>query len=318
MQAWDLQITDDYSLASGYSGSPVVDEITGNVLGVVSHKQGDKKGIAIAIAELERIWNVIDSDKLYKILWKLGYQEQERKFFQIIKNQSVSAFLIHGSVAHGQRWLLNRLVEKYLPETITGRVIKINLSRKGRRTNVQALWRELGGRCGLRGRPFSPEEIAERVYRCWQTQNVLLIFHDIDCMPEDYLQRLIRDFWTPLAEKAREMSSEKCEYKLLMFLVDYTGVVGNLDAIFSDKIDPDRPYHPIKPKKISQFTDETLNQWMMDKYTELPIELTHDFDDTVKVILENSEDGIPEYVLAEICDRCGFNWYDEVERWWKL
>ena len=318
MQAWDLQITDDYSLESGYSGSPVVDATTGNVLGVVSHKKGDKKGIAIAIGELDRIWKIIDSDRLYKILWKLGYQEQERKFFQIIKTQSISAFLIHGSIAYGQRWLLNRLVEKYLPETITGKVIQVNLSRRVRRTDVRALWRELRGRCGLRGRSFSPEEIAERVYRWWQTQNVLLIFHDVDCMTENYLQRLIRDFWTPLAEKAREMGTGKSEHQLLMFLVDYTGEIGNLDMLFSDKIDRDCPYHPIKPKKISQFTEETLDRWMMDKYDELPLELTHDLDETIAAILENSEGGIPEYVLAEICDRCGFNWYDEVERWWKL
>lgn len=316
MQAWDLQITDDYSLESGYSGSPVVDATTGNVLGVVSHKKGDKKGIAIAIGELDRIWKIIDSDKLYQILLKLGYREQEKKFLQIIKTQSISAFLIHGSVDHGQRWLLNRLVEKHLPDTITGKVIKIDLSRKGRKTNIQALWRELGRRLGLSH--GSPEAISERVYRCWQTQNVLLIFHSIEFMMEDYLQQLIRDFWTPLAENARKESNEKNEYKLLMFLVDYTGVVGNLETIFSEKIDRDRPYHPIKPRKISQFTEELLEGWIINESQALPMELTQEFDETIATILENSEGGIPEYALAEICDRCGFNWYDEVERWWKL
>jgi len=57
IKAWDLKIEDDYQLQPGYSGSPVVDEISGEVLGIVSHRQGQgERGLAISIEALPNIW----------------------------------------------------------------------------------------------------------------------------------------------------------------------------------------------------------------------------------------------------------------------
>ncbi|AOX01153.1 hypothetical protein BJP34_18415 [Moorena producens PAL-8-15-08-1] len=319
IQSWDLHIVDDYGLQRGYSGSPVVDEASGELLGVVSHRQGDgKTGLAISIGALDGIWRVLDGDQLYKVLVKLGYEEQERLFFRLIRTQSVAAFLIHGYPDYGQRWLLNRLVEKHLPNTITGKVIKVNLARKARRTDIKTLWRELGNQVGLWGKGVSVNAITERVYRYWQTQNVLLVFHDVHVMPEAYLDQLIREFWTPLATNARQVTPSASRFKLLMFLVDYEGTVGNLDAIFSDKIDRTQPQMPVKSPKINQFDEDELIDWMMRESEELPIEFTHEVDETVKVVLENSDNGIPEYVLAEICDRCGVDWFNDVKQRWRL
>ncbi|NES21588.1 MAG: DUF342 domain-containing protein, partial [Symploca sp. SIO3E6] len=154
-----------------------------------------KGQIKAAEAELQEISQQIEvldknvsSEQLYKLLLRLGYKRQVRLFRQLVEAQSISAFLIHGSPEHGQRWLLNRLVGQYVPQSISGKVVKIDLSRKVRRTNVSALWRQLGSYFNLTGRGISPSEIAERVYRCWQTQNVLFVFHDVDCMPPAYLQ----------------------------------------------------------------------------------------------------------------------------------
>ena len=57
---------------------------------------------------------------------------------------------------------------------------------------------------------------------------------------------------------------------------------------------------------------------MLAEFEELPIKLTHNLDDTVQDILAESDQGIPEYVLEGIFERCGYNYYDEVERLWKL
>ena len=54
------------------------------------------------------------------------------------------------------------------------------------------------------------------------------------------------------------------------------------------------------------------------QFNELPIELTHHLDETAYSILKDSGDGIPEYVLAGIFERCGYDYYDEVKRLWKL
>jgi len=57
IEAWDLQITDNYFLQPGYSGSPVIDQKSGYVLGIVSHRQGEgEKGLAISLKALEAVW----------------------------------------------------------------------------------------------------------------------------------------------------------------------------------------------------------------------------------------------------------------------
>jgi hypothetical protein len=65
---WDLNINEgEYAIQDGYSGSPVIDVETGEVIGVVSHRVGVKgKGIAIAIRSLEKIWEDMPSNLKYE------------------------------------------------------------------------------------------------------------------------------------------------------------------------------------------------------------------------------------------------------------
>jgi hypothetical protein len=57
VKAWNLEIENGEYLHDGYSGSPVIDTITGFCLGVITYKQGEgSTGLAIAIEELEKIW----------------------------------------------------------------------------------------------------------------------------------------------------------------------------------------------------------------------------------------------------------------------
>lgn len=77
IKVWDLKVVDDYDLERGYSGSPVVDPQSGYVVGVTSHRrEGEKKGLAIAIEALQEIWpnslpNLFASAK--------DYQENKRR-----------------------------------------------------------------------------------------------------------------------------------------------------------------------------------------------------------------------------------------------
>jgi len=267
--------------------------------------------------KLEDLDKTSNSEQLYRTLLKLGYEKQVQLFVRLIQAQSVGAFLIHGSLKYGQRWLLNRLVDQYVPYSISGKRIKIELSRSVGRTDVDSLWRELGNQVGKRSQQLSPLEIAEGVYRWWQTENVLLVFHDVNLMPKDYLEKLISDFWNPLVNKAREVTSNS-KYQLIMFLVDYEGSVGNLDSLFAEQVDSTQLDTPLRPPCISKFTPDNVTNWMLAEFEELPIELTHNVDDAVQNILSESDKGIPEYVLAGIFERCGYNYYNEVERLWKL
>ncbi|MFE4107829.1 trypsin-like peptidase domain-containing protein [Almyronema epifaneia] len=318
IQAWDLQITDNHPLKPGYSGSPVIDTGSETVIGVVSHLQGQGEfGLAISIEALNQIWRVVDSEQLYRTLMKLGYRQQVRQFTQLIRKHAIAALLIYGDPGYGQKWLLNRLVNQHLPHNLTGKVVKVDLSRRVRRSDVSALWRELARRVGLKGQPV-PEEIIQRVYRWWETQNVLLIFHNVDFLPQASFQGLLQDFWLPLASQARELKTPASDYKLLMFLIDYQGRVGDWNAPFVEKIDSRwSPQFPVRSPRLEEFSDNELLDWITDESDELPPEFKNE-EEIVEQILKNSDDGIPELVLQEICERCGCDWYEELERWLKL
>ncbi|MBE8997870.1 hypothetical protein IQ274_06465 [Nostoc sp. LEGE 12447] len=271
--------------------------------------------------QLDNLSKSSESERLYYALLKLGYHTQVRTFKRFIDTQSIGAFLIHGSLYYGQRWLLNRLARRHVPENIPGKEVIIDLSRIARQSDVAALWRELSSRVGL-GRQSSISEIAERVYKWWQTQNVLLIFHNVHVLPEAFLHNLLQDFWQPLASKAKEIITQKQQFKLLMFLIDYDGCVGSWNMSFADKLLPTwKPDTPVKLPAITEFSEDELEDWLWQGYEteELPPTLTaEDVDQTVQMILQNSDNGIPEPVIEEICRLSGCDWCEEERKWLKL
>ena len=319
IQAWDLQIIDDHPLKPGYSGSPVVDRETGEVLAVVSHRQGQgESGLAISISALEKIWPIIDSNQVYQILLKLGYWQQVRQFKKLINTHSVAALLIHGEPQSGQRWLLNRLVSQHVRKSLTSSPVVVDFDSPVRRDDVKALWRVLAWKVGLKGQA-APEEIIKKVYKLWKTQNVLIVLHKIDLLPEPGLRvsELIENFWLPLASQAREAMKDNQDYKLLMFLVDYQGKVGKLNLPFIEKLDAVwNPQWPLLAPKIEDFSDDELRDWLEHEGDSLPVDFNNE-EVIIQEILKNSENGIPELVLQEICDRCDCDWYEELEKLWK-
>jgi hypothetical protein len=270
--------------------------------------------------QIDNLDTVGFSHELYRALLKLGYQKQVISFKKFIKAQSIGAFLIHGSPDYGQRWLLNRIVTQHIEDSTTSKVLKVELHRMGRRIDINSLWRELGGRVGLK-RQNSPLEIVERVYQWWQTQNVILVFHDVDYMPEKYLHDLIDEFWLPLATQARESISQT-KFRLLMFLVDYEGCVGNRNTLFVEQVEPNwKPKIPVKLPTIHPFCQQILGQWLETlemEFDKLPLlTVINQKKDPVQQILENSDNGIPELAFEEICDWCECNWYEAKDKWLK-
>ena len=287
-----------------------------------------KKQIEEAEAEREQIGQQLkglentspsSGKDLYRTLLRLGYRQQTRLFRRVIESESAAALLIHGLPDYGQRWLLNRLVVQYVPYLLTGKIVTVNVGRKFLRHDVSPLWRELARRVGLWGKQSSPLEIAERVYQIWQTQNVLLIFHEVETMPENCLSELIQDFWLPLVSKVQERSSQASKFKLLMFLVDYEGATEKWNLPFVEKLDASWEQQKlIKLPMITKFSEDDLYDWIETEYDKLPAVLTAQVDNTVQTILASSDNGIPELAIEEICDRCGVDWYEESEKWVKL
>jgi nucleoside phosphorylase len=68
-------------------------------------------------------------DDLYKALLRLGYFKQTKLYRKFVDKHPIVAFLIYGQLNYGQRWLLNRLVEKHTYDSIADTPIKIKWSQ---------------------------------------------------------------------------------------------------------------------------------------------------------------------------------------------
>ncbi|MBW4481866.1 MAG: toll/interleukin-1 receptor domain-containing protein [Tildeniella torsiva UHER 1998/13D] len=257
--------------------------------------------------------------KLYKALLKLGYRQQVRLFRKAVETESIAAFLIHGLPEHGQRWLLNRLAVKYVDCYLNSKRVVVNPGRLVRRTDASALWRELGGQLGVKGLQPSREDIAQKAYQCWLTQDVIFVIHDVNILPEVAVCDLIDNFWLPLSRQVKNAASPSQTRKLLLFLVDYEGEAERWNIPCVEKLDSNWDgQQPIKPPKLREFTDSDLENWLEDHHGDLPSDLTRGIDEKVDEILENSDQGIPELAFREICERCGYDWYEEREKWLNL
>jgi len=274
--------------------------------------QGIKRTLT-EIAEAQREFKT----KLYGALLKLGYQQQARIFLRAINAESVAAFLIHGpDKEYGQRWLLNRLVVEYLPLHTMSKVVTIDLGGTTRRKDIGACWRELGKRLNLRGKSLTAAAIADGVYRWWLTQDVIFVLNSVNTLTEASLQKLIEEFWLPLIQRV-QMAGQESDRKLLMFLVDYEGIAEQWQLPWVEKLDTWEPRQPIKSPKLREFTNQELMDWIVTQYSELPLVLKQGIDEKVDEILANSEQGIPELVLQEICMQCGYDWFEELDKWLK-
>ena len=258
----------------------------------------------------------LDKDTLYKTLLRLNFTNQVSLFRHFVETHRVGSCLIHGEPEYGQRWLLNRLV-KLIPNGQSAKVIQLGLSRKSRGSYIDSLWRELGGRVGLPG-VQPPQKIAEAVCKWWQTQTVILVFQNVDQMPQEYMNQFLCEFWLPLVHISGNCSPRSGSYRLLMFLVDYSGCVERWKIDCVEAIDSTwKPQMLVKLPKLNRLSERDLVIWMETGINDLPVKLTSQFEPTVQSILENSDNGQPELALEYICSLCECNWYDWEQVWLK-
>ncbi|OCQ97673.1 hypothetical protein BCD64_06125 [Nostoc sp. MBR 210] len=259
--------------------------------------------------------NRLDSNQLHKALLCLNYTKQENLFREFVERHQIGACLIHGEPEHGQRWLLNRLLG-LVPNGRTESVIyPLNLLVATRSSSIDALWRELGKAVGA-ARLATCDEIAQKVGNLWKSQTVILIFHNLDQLPEDYFNEFICKFWQPLTSIACSSQANVRNYRLLAFLMDLSGCVDSWGITWAETIDLNwEPHTPLKLPKITKLSHNELSYWLEKSPHPLPEKLTAEIDKIALDILKNSDDGKPEAVLDYICELCDCNWY-EWERVW--
>jgi len=264
--------------------------------------------------QLRRAETGSSSEQLFQALLNLNYKAQIRRFRQLVTNHPSYACLIHGEPAHGQHWLLNRLIE-LIPGSGNGRVLSVDLGRRGRTSSVIALWRELGQQVGLSG-AVGPENIAVCVQQWLQTQTVVIVLDQIDLMPHEQVTNLLEQFWKPLVQNAG--SSVPQQHRLVLLCIAYSGPAEAWSVPMVDLPGPGWQGHElVRLPVIACFDQEMLATWVADQVLALPVTAIEAAEATAQNLFDAAEAGTPEYVFDEICTLCKLRWSDYEALWVK-
>jgi inactive STAND/Effector-associated domain 8 len=250
---------------------------------------------------------------LFDFLLQMDFKLQARLVRKVLDLHRTAAFLVHGEPYCGQQLLVNRLF-RLKPEWKNTSPIKIDVSHNGAGRSTLHLWRQLASWLRL-PKDIEPKEIVHKICDRLSTQDVILIFYTIDYMPPKVLVAWLQEFWEPLVAQVEI----NCPYNernthLLMFLVDNSGSVCESNILLAKQFDePDYPRIPLHLPPVGPFPPNVLDDWI-DMVTaiesmQIPTGLTS------KILLEKTENGIPEFVYEEICDFCGHSWEGGLAKW---
>jgi hypothetical protein len=143
-------------------------------------------------------------------------------------------------------------------------------------------------------------------------------YQNVDQMPQEYMSQFLCEFWLPLVHISGKCSSWSGNYRLLLFLVDYSGCVEQWKIDCVEALDSNwKPQILVKLPRLNRLSDRDLVIWMETGINDLPVKLTSQLERTVQIILENSDNGLPELVLEYICSLCECNWYEWEQVWLK-
>lgn len=271
--------------------------------------------------------SVQGEQKFRDTLWTLNYSQQRDKFLDIFDKPRIGAFLITGpSDACGQRWLLNRLVQKELEDDyaahITDRCKPITIRFNGlNRPTLDFFWRQLRKQLATNSSPLAePDDILNGLVAAWQERDVVIVLDDV-CYPgQEFPQKLLQEFWQPLVPKLKTAvaSGNWC----LLVMIDNKGLAALPDQS-ADLADPLAPI--VLPPLPLQIPPNELRGWLRDGRTRLTIlepaqkKLNlNTLDAVLNHLLHESEDGVPLYLLDELCHVCNYEWSDLQEKWMKL
>lgn len=238
--------------------------------------------------------------KLGDALLRLDYTRQVFRFRTTIDGKGIAAFLVR-SPGNGDedaqdciRLLVKRLLT-YIPNQISTPPIKVRLGCNVRRSDATALWRELAKKVGSSVHAGA-QEIAERVADRLRTQNVVLIFTDLDRLD---LAVCMRDFWAPLVQAAQQ--APPGGYHLILLLIDYAGV--------ASLPEPHAPIMLVGLPRVRRFPEADLTAWIEGVLGDLPpdaLPKVGDLDEAVTALLQqlvsSGPDRGPDLVLWQICE----------------
>ena len=247
---------------------------------------------------------------LYRSLLTLNYAPQLQSFRASIASQTLAAFLINGKAMYGQRWLLNRLLQRYESSI---QVVSVDLRGLGHRPSFITLYRTISAKAKIPA--DTVQQIADILCNWWKTQHTIIVLHSVDRIGAPLLDEFLQNFWRPVVTVACDSPFYSGKYKLLMFLVDNSGIVPAWDITFAHPLEDGwTPEIPIRLPAIALMSYKDLDAWINDPQNDLSDDFTARSD--AQTVLNNT-DGIPESVLKELCAIYDYDWEQGAAQWLK-
>ena len=250
---------------------------------------------------------------LFDLLLQIDFKQQFRLVKTAIDKYQIIGFLVHGELDCGQQMLVNRLY-RVKSTWQNHKPISIDVSSGAGYSNLRKLWGRVAGCLNL-PRDTEYSLILERICDRLKTQDVIFIFSKVELMLlTKTLIPWLEEFWQPLVRMAKTIEPLR-ETHLLMFLVDNCGSVCESELNLSQEFEPlnYNPFVPLQLPPASPFTLQMLEDWL--DYAISLSQISMPAGLTAQVLYEKSEQGIPQYVVDEICKHCGLSWEGGLAKW---
>jgi hypothetical protein len=266
---------------------------------------------------LQKIEDKWRQSSYYKALLGLNFSKQLDSFQQIVGQNSVGACIIHGQQGSGQRWLLHRLIEEIPNQSDTPpKFAKIALQKKGFAPTKDNILAEISRHFIETKGPKEPKEIIDAIYNCWINQNVIIIFYEVDRIPEKQIQDSIYTLWIELVNKVQnsDIQTHSCK-KLFMFLIDENGCVEKWIIEFREPDDNNLwTDFAIKLLFIDKLSPHDLKYWIQEHKKVLPDSLTKLEEPSIKELLIQWDGGLAMKVIYEICRQCDNSLWEDIDK----
>lgn len=258
------------------------------------HQQRTEKRLAALLQQLQEAIAKDPRERLRSALIRLDFEDQLRIYRRLTEEKRLGAFLVlpeppkeaeHIEIAAG---LLVKRLLRALPDHITTTPLKMSFRRRLRKSDTDALWRELARLVGLPG-SAKRQDVVARVVERLATQHVVILLTDLDRVD---LDDCIDQFWIHLANAAAEAQPPR---SLVLVLVDLNGEtqVGTSDIPAALRIRP--------------LSEDDISLWLRALADDCPIALLEARVTAAQEIIAAASERNPDGVLQEICARSEWN-----------
>ncbi|NEP61053.1 MAG: XRE family transcriptional regulator [Symploca sp. SIO2G7] len=299
------------NIAPGKTALCALLEVIREDVGAIDIKSNIDKLIVEVQTNRECLSILIPPQRLFELLLQIDFKQQVGLVDDVLAQHRTVAFLVHGEPDCGQELLVNRLF-RLTSGWRNNSPIKHDVTHNAAYRSTKSLWKQLGRSFSLPS-DAKPEQIIDRICDRWQTQDVVLIFEKIDCMPAKVLCAWLQELWEPLVERGK-LKPPQPETHLIMFLVDNCGSVCQSQVMLAKQFhEPEYPRIPLHLPPVSPFPLEILKDWLRD------IKVYHDLhlptSLTYQRLWEESDKGVPQFVYEEICRHFDLSWEGDLAKW---